>query len=56
MADANSENDAIDNIKPKGYINVEKIRTNHIAPAGTGAIDTLFALTPTGVAHWMGAL
>ena len=29
-----------------GYLNVEKIRTNHIAPPGTNAIDTIVALTP----------
>jgi hypothetical protein len=29
-----------------GYLNVEKIRTNHIAPSGTNAIDTIVALTP----------
>lgn len=34
---------------PIGYLNVEKIRTNHIAPAGTDAVDTLVALSPAGV-------
>jgi hypothetical protein len=29
-----------------GYLNVEKIRTNHLAPPGTDAIDALVALTP----------
>lgn len=29
-----------------GYLNVEKIRTNHIAPPGTNAIDTMISLTP----------
>jgi len=29
-----------------GYLNVEKIRTNHIAPPDTNAIDTIVALTP----------
>jgi hypothetical protein len=29
-----------------GYLNVEKIRTNHLAPPNTNAIDTLVALTP----------
>ena len=29
-----------------GYLNVEKIRTNHIAPPGTNAIGTIVALTP----------
>ena len=31
-----------------GYLNVEKIRTNHIAPPSTSAIDTIVALTPAG--------
>lgn len=35
--------------EPSGYLNVEKIRTNHIAPAGTNAVETLMALTPAGV-------
>jgi hypothetical protein len=38
---------------PAGYINVHKIRTDHIAPAGTNAIDTIVALTPTGVEREM---
>ena len=29
-----------------GYLNVGKIRTNHLAPPNTNAIDTLVALTP----------
>lgn len=29
-----------------GYLNVEKIRTDHIAPPDTNAIDTIVALTP----------
>jgi hypothetical protein len=29
-----------------GYLNVEKIRTNHLAPLNTNAIDTIVALTP----------
>ena len=29
-----------------GYLNVERIRTNHIAPPNTNAIDTIVALTP----------
>lgn len=32
-----------------GYLNVERIRTNHIAPPNTNAIDTIVALTPAGV-------
>ncbi len=35
--------------RPTGYINIHKIRTDHVAPAGTNAIDTIVALTPTGV-------
>jgi hypothetical protein len=32
--------------KAVGYLNIEKIRTNHIAPPNTNAIDTIIALTP----------
>ena len=32
--------------KAVGYLNIEKIRTNHIAPPDTNAIDTIVALTP----------
>jgi hypothetical protein len=35
--------------EPSGYLNVERIRTNHIAPANTDAVETLMALTPAGV-------
>lgn len=35
--------------KPAGYINLEKIRTNHIAPPNTNAVNTIMALTPAGV-------
>lgn len=35
--------------EPAGYINLERIRENHIAPMNTNAIDTLIALTPAGV-------
>ena len=38
---------------PCGYFNVEKIRTNHIAPKNTNAIDTLLALTPGRIANDM---
>ena len=38
-----------DQPSPVGYVNLESIRENHIAPAGTNAIDTLMALTPAGV-------
>ncbi len=35
--------------EPSGYLNVEKIRTNHLAPANTNAVETLMALTPAGI-------
>lgn len=35
--------------EPTGYVNLEKLRTNHLAPANTNAVDTLIALTPAGV-------
>lgn len=35
--------------EPSGYLNVERIRTNHIAPANTNAVETLIALTPAGI-------
>lgn len=35
--------------QPIGYLNVKSIRTNHIAPANTNAIDTIVALTPLGI-------
>lgn len=31
---------------PTGYVNFSKLRTNHLAPAGTNAIDTIIELTP----------
>jgi hypothetical protein len=34
--------------EPSGYFNVEKARTNHIAPANADAVETLMALTPAG--------
>lgn len=34
---------------PDGYLNISLIRTNHIAPAGTNAVDTIMALTPAGI-------
>ena len=34
---------------PVGYMNAHLIRTNHLAPAGTNAVDTVVALTPAGV-------
>ena len=35
--------------KAVGYLNVKLIRTNHIAPADTNAVDTIMALTPAGI-------
>lgn len=35
--------------QPVGYLNVERIRTNHLAPANTNAVDTIVTLTPMGV-------
>jgi hypothetical protein len=32
-----------------GYLNVELIRSNHIAPPNTNAIDTIVALTPAAI-------
>ena len=37
------------NNQPTGYLNVNLIRTNHIAPQNTNAIDTIVALTPSGI-------
>jgi hypothetical protein len=37
------------NEKPSGYINIMKIRTNHVAPENTSAINTIMALTPSGI-------
>ncbi len=34
---------------PIGYLNVNSIRTDHIAPENTNAIDTIIALTPSGI-------
>lgn len=34
---------------PVGYLNVNLIRTQHIIPAGTSAVDTIMALTPAGI-------
>jgi len=34
---------------PFGYLNIKLIRTNHIAPADTNAVDTIMALTPAGI-------
>ncbi len=43
-----------DQPEPAGYVNLERIRENHIAPANTNAIDTLVALTPAGVQRDLG--
>jgi len=37
--------------KPIGYLNIHNIRTRHIVPENTNAVDTIIALTPTGVAR-----
>ncbi len=34
---------------PIGYLNVNSIRTNHIAPENTNAIDTIMALAPSRI-------
>ncbi|MBL7152475.1 MAG: hypothetical protein ISS79_02070 [Phycisphaerae bacterium] len=34
---------------PDGYLNVKSIRTDHIAPAGTNAVETIMALTPARI-------
>jgi hypothetical protein len=35
--------------EPAGYLNVEKLRRNHLVPPGTSAIDTLMGLSPLGI-------
>lgn len=35
--------------QPSGYLNVLKIREDHLLPSGTNAIDTIIALTPMGI-------
>lgn len=42
------------NEKPTGYLNINLIRTNHLAPANTNAIDTIMALTPAGMTRNIG--
>jgi hypothetical protein len=37
--------------QPSGYLNVLKIRENHLLPAGTNAVDTIMALTPMRIAE-----
>lgn len=34
---------------PKGYLNLSQIRTSHVCPSNTNAIDTLVSMTPAGV-------
>ncbi|TET37769.1 MAG: hypothetical protein E3J72_05210 [Planctomycetota bacterium] len=36
---------------PSGYMNLLKLRTDHLCPSGTSAVDTLIALTPSHVAQ-----
>jgi hypothetical protein len=35
--------------KPSGYLNISKIRTQHLCPSGTSAIDTIMELTPAHI-------
>jgi hypothetical protein len=42
------------NENPVGYLNIDKIRTNHIVPSGTNGIDTIMALTPAGITREIG--
>jgi hypothetical protein len=35
--------------QPSGYLNVLRIREDHLLPSGTNAIDTIIALTPMGI-------
>ncbi len=37
--------------EPAGYINIMKIRTNHLIPQNTNAIETLISLTPAGISR-----
>jgi hypothetical protein len=37
--------------QPSGYLNVLKIREDHLLPRGTNAVDTLIALTPARIAE-----
>jgi len=37
--------------RPVGYLNIDLIRTNHITPADTNAVDTIMALTPAGISR-----
>ena len=40
--------------KPVGYLNIDKIRTNYLVPEGTNAVDTIMALTPSGIHQKIG--
>jgi hypothetical protein len=42
------------NENPVGYLNIDKIRTNHVVPSGTNGIDTIMALTPAGIIREIG--
>ena len=35
-------------LQPTGYLNVEKIRTDHVYPPNSNAVDTIVALSPLG--------
>jgi hypothetical protein len=37
------------NDKPVGYFNIDKIRTHYLIPERTNAVDTIMALTPSGI-------
>jgi hypothetical protein len=35
--------------KPVGYLNIDKIRTHYLIPEGANAVETIMALTPSGI-------
>ena len=39
---------------PSGYLNVNHLRVNYLAPAGANAVDTIMALTPAGIGRRIG--
>ena len=42
------------NEQPVGYLNVDKIRTHYLIPEKTNAVDTIMALTPSGIHRKLG--
>lgn len=40
--------------KPVGYLNIDKIRMHYLVPEGTNAVDTIMALTPSGIHRKIG--